>query len=636
MKTPEEILKHHWGYEYFRPPQAEIIQAVLQKKNVLALLPTGGGKSICFQVPALMTEGTCLVITPLIALMEDQVAQLKRRNIAAVAIHSGMSHGEIDVALDNCAYGTIKFLYISPERVQTEMFQARIDKIAINLIAIDEAHCISQWGYDFRPSYLQLAMLRELKPDVPVIALTATATKEVKEDIAAKLNLANPSIFRKSFARPNLSFVVRKTENKDKLMLQVLQKVKGPSIVYVRSRRSTEKISQWLIKNNLTSTYYHAGLSHQQRSEHQRSWIAGDVGVMVATNAFGMGIDKADVRTVIHMDIPETLEAYYQEAGRAGRDGKRSYAVIVYHPLDVKTLSEKVTQGQPGPEELKTTYQALSNYLQLAVGSAMGECFDFDISEFTKRYQLNSLTTYASLKKLEEQGLIQLSEAFYRPSRLHLSIGKKRLYEFQVANAHFDPLIKGILRMYGAELFSSYVNISEFQIGRIVQWTTQETKVALQQLQKMQFLHYEEASDSPQITFLTARQDADKLSLDKKRLEERRALALSKMESMVGYVSQHHQCRTQYIQSYFGEETFDTCGVCDVCLEKKKNENHAEVKDYRDQILLLLRQKPLTSEELEHEVNPGDHALFIEVIREMLDSKEIKYDEYWVLRLVEP
>ncbi|MEP2667805.1 MAG: ATP-dependent DNA helicase RecQ [Cyclobacteriaceae bacterium] len=633
MDTPENILKQFWGYDQFRPPQKDIINNVLAGKDTVALLPTGGGKSICFQVPALIVDGVCLVITPLIALMEDQVSQLKKRGIAAIAIHSGMSRTEIDVALDNCSYGKIKFLYLSPERIQTEMFQARIEKIAVNLIAIDEAHCISQWGYDFRPSYLLIADLRALKPEVPVIALTATATQQVREDIIEKLGLQSPGVFTKSFARENLSFVVRNTENKEKLLLQVIQKVNGSTIVYVRSRKATEKLSSWLIKNGISATFYHAGLTYQQRSDHQKRWIEGSARVVVATNAFGMGIDKANVRTVIHMDLPETLEAYYQEAGRAGRDGNKSYAVVIYHPIDVKSLREKVEQSQPDASVLKKTYQALSNYLQLAEGSAMGESFDFDLATFSNRYELKPITTYAALKKLEEQGLIQLSESFYRPSKIHFLVDKKKLYEFQVANDHFDQLIKGLLRLYGGELFSSYVNISESQLSRAVGWNIPETKIGLDQLHKMQFLDYEQASEMPQVTFLVPRQDADRLPLDIARLNDRRNLALKKMETMIEYVEQSHRCRTQFIQSYFDEETFSTCGVCDVCLAKKKKENQTEIKDYHDQILLLLKQKPMTSEELEKAVNPSDQELLIEVIREMLDANEINYDEFWVLRV---
>ncbi len=631
METPEQILKRYWGYDQFRIPQDKIIDAVLNKQDVLALLPTGGGKSVCFQVPALILDGVCLVVTPLIALMEDQVAQLKRRGIEAATIHSGMSKREIDVLLDNCAYGNIKFLYLSPERIQTELFRERIKKISVNLIAVDEAHCISQWGYDFRPSYLLIANLKELKPDVPLIALTASATKKVREDIISQLALAEPMQFQKSFARENLSFVVRQTENKEKLLLQVLQKVNGPAIVYVRSRRSTEKLAAWLTNNQLEATYYHAGMSYKERKDHQKIWIDEESRVMVATNAFGMGIDKANVRIVIHMDLPETLEAYYQEAGRAGRDGNRAYAVIIYHPIDLKSLKEKTIQSQPSLEELKSTYQALSNYYQIAEGSAMGESFAFDIADFAARYKKKSLPTYAALKILQEQGFLQLSESFYRPSRLHFLVDKKKLYEFQVANDHFDKLIKAVLRLYGGELFSTYVNISESQVSKAINWTLQEVKIGLTQLFKMQFLDYEEATDAPHLTFLTPRQDAEKLPLDKKILEERRELVLQKMETMIEYSTHTHRCRTQFIQSYFDEETFTTCGICDICLERKKRENQTTVKDYKNDILRILTSKPLSSEELEKAINPDDHELLVEVIREMLDANEIRYDEFWVL-----
>ncbi len=634
MDSPDQILKKYWGNDQFRPPQADIVDAVLSGRDVLALLPTGGGKSICFQIPGLVLEGLCLVVTPLIALMEDQVNQLKRRGIVAVSLHSGMSRGEIDLTLDNCVYGQIKFLYISPERIQTEIFRERVQKMRINLFAVDEAHCISQWGYDFRPSYLNIAALREIIPNVPFIALTATATKKVREDIIQKLKLKSPGQFTKSFARENLSFVVRKTENKEKQLLQVLQKVNGSAIVYVRSRKATEKLADWLSSNKISATYYHAGLNHLHRNEHQKKWIDGSYRIVVATNAFGMGIDKPDVRTVVHMDLPETLEAYYQEAGRAGRDGRRSYALIIYHPIDLKSLREKVTLAHPEIAQLKLVYQALANYYHLAVGSGQDECFDFDLNDFSSRYKLKPLTAYAALKKLEEQALIQFNESFYRPSRLHFQVDKKKLYEFQVANPHFDILIKALLRAYGAELFSAYVNISEAQVSRSIQWTIPETKIALGQLHKLQFLNYEPARDSPQITFLTARQDAERLQLDVMKLEERRNLAMDKVDAMSKYTTQTHQCRTQIIQSYFDEETFKTCGVCDVCLDKKKKENLREVKDYRDQILLFLRQRPMTSEELEKEIGPGDQELLIEVIREMLDASEIRYDEYWVLRIV--
>jgi len=635
VPTPEKILKQYWGYDVFRSPQAEIIQAVLEKKDTLALLPTGGGKSICFQVPTLLMDGVCLVVTPLIALMQDQVNQLKKRGIPALAVHSGMSREEIDIAIDNCVYGKIKFLYLSPERLQTEIFKERVKKMNVCLIAVDEAHCISQWGYDFRPPYLKIALLREAKPGVPIIALTASATRQVKEDIIDKLELKTPSVFQKSFARENLSFAIRKTETKEKKLIEILKKVQGTAIVYVRSRKATQDLAKNLERQGVSSIFYHAGLNYQERSVRQEEWLTSKVRVMVATNAFGMGINKADVRTVIHMDLPENLESYYQEAGRAGRDGKRAYAVIIYHEVDVLSLQHKVQQSQPSLDYLKKTYQALCNYFQLAIGSSEGESYEFDLEAFCKRFALKSSAVYVALKKLEQEGLIQLSESFYRPSRIHLTADKKRLYEFQIANAKFDPLIKSLLRLYGAELFSDFLPISEAYISQALKMKEQVIRIDLSQLHELQLLAYQPSSDKPQITFILSRQDADYLPVDRERMERLRNLNLAKMEAMVNYVNQSHRCRMQVIQEYFDEVTYETCGKCDVCLDKKKKENLLMFSDYRDQIIYLLRQKSMTVEELEKSVSPNDHDLFIEVVREMVDSAEIGYDAFWVLSLAD-
>ncbi len=633
MSTPEKILKQYWGYDVFRSPQSEIIQAVLEKKDTLALLPTGGGKSVCFQVPALLMDGVCLVVTPLIALMQDQVTQLKKRGIAALAIHSGMSREEIDIAIDNCVYGKVKFLYLSPERLQTEIFKERVKKMNVCLIAVDEAHCISQWGYDFRPPYLKIAILKEAKPGVPIIALTASATRQVKEDIIDKLELKNPAVFQKSFARENLSFAIRRTEAKEKKLIEILKKVQGVSIVYVRSRKATQDLAKTLVREGVSAIFYHAGLNYKERSARQDEWLTNKVRVMVATNAFGMGINKAEVRSVIHMDLPENLESYYQEAGRAGRDGKRSYAVIIYHEVDVLSLQHKVQQSQPSLDYLKKIYQALCNFYQLAVGSSEGESYEFDLEEFCKRFTLKSSAVYVALKKLEQEGLIQLSESFYRPSRIHLTADKKRLYEFQIANAKFDPLIKSLLRLYGAELFSDFLPISESYISQALKMKEQVIRIDLSQLNELQLLSYQPSSDKPQITFTLPRQDVDYLPVDRERMERLRNLNLSKMEAMVNYVNQSHRCRMQVIQEYFNEVTYDTCEKCDVCLEKKKKEDLAVFSDYHDQIIYLLKQKSMTVEELERAVSPNDHELFIEVLREMVDAAEIVYDAFWVLSL---
>lgn len=631
-----EILKQYWGHTNFRPPQDEIIKAVMEKRDVLAILPTGGGKSICFQVPALMQEGVCLVITPLIALMQDQVKQLKHRGIAAVAVHAGMHPREIDITLDNCVYGKQKFLYVSPERLQTDLFKERVKRMNVCLVAIDEAHCISQWGYDFRPPYLQIAELREVKPDVPFIALTATATTLVKEDIIAKLNLSKPALFQKSFARENLSFVVRKTETKEKKLLEVLRKVPGSAIVYVRSRKSTATLAEFLNKNKISATFYHAGLTHLERMSRQEEWITNQRRVMVATNAFGMGIDKPDVRVVVHMDLPENLESYYQEAGRAGRDGSRSYAAIIFHEVDVQALEKKVRQSQPELDALKKIYQAIANHFQVAEGSSQGESYDFDLDGFCKKFSFKATDVYPALKKLEEFGLLEFNESFYRPSLLHFAFDKKKLYEFQIAHERFDLLIKALLRLYGGELYSDFTPIAENQIALMMKQSVSTIKLELGQLHNLQVLVYEPVNENPKITFVLARQDANRLPIDRKEFDRRRELHLTKMEAMKNYVGQDHRCRMLVIQEYFDEETYKACGICDVCISKRKTENLAMLKDYEDQILYLLKQKPMTVEELETAVDPKEKELFIDVVREMVDSAQISYDEFWVLRLGRP
>lgn len=631
MPAPTDILKQYWGYTRFRPTQDQIVDAVLNKQDVVAILPTGGGKSICFQVPALMQDGICLVITPLIALMQDQVKQLKQRGIAAVAVHAGMHYREIDITLDNCIYGQQKFLYLSPERLQTELFKERVKKMKVSLVAIDEAHCISQWGYDFRPPYLKIADLREAHPEVPFIALTASATAQVKADIIEKLQLKQPAVFQKSFARDNLSLVIRKSELKEKKLLEVLRKVPGSAIVYVRSRKETVVLATFLKRNGISATFYHAGLTHAERTTRQDDWVSNRSRVMIATNAFGMGIDKADVRVVVHMDLPENLESYYQEAGRAGRDGKRSYAAILYHDTDLDSLKLKVEQAQPALTVLKNTYQALANYFHVALGSSQGESFDFDLEVFCKRLNLKSTEVYPSLKKLEEFGLIEFNESFYRPSVLRFSFDHKKLYEFQVAHARFDPVIKALLRLYGGELYTEFTVISETQVAQMLRLPVGAVKLELEQLHNLQVLIYEPVNDSPQVTFVTARQDAAKLSIDVKEFERRRKLHLDKMEAMINYTTQSQRCRMQMIQEYFDEFTDTNCNRCDVCIDKHKKENTALFKDYEQQINYLLKQKPMTVDELELAVDPTEKEVFIEVIREMVDSEELYYDEIWVL-----
>jgi len=634
VATPESILKQYWGYDQFRPQQREIVQAVVEGKDVVALLPTGGGKSVCFQVPGLMLEGLTLVISPLIALMQDQVYQLRSRNIPALAVHSGMRRKEIDIALDNCIYGKYKFLYLSPERLQTDLFRERFRKMKVSFVAVDEAHCISQWGYDFRPSYLTISSLREEKPGISFLALTATATKEVKADIAEKLGLKAPAVLQRSFARSNLTLVVRKTENKEKKVLEILRKVPGSGIVYVRSRKATMDLSRWLQRQEISSSFYHAGLNHLERADRQSDWLSNKNRIIVATNAFGMGIDKPDVRVVVHMDLPENMESYYQEAGRAGRDGSVAYAALVYHEADVSSLRNKVLQAHPATDYLKKLYQALANYFQLAIGSSEGESYVFDLDDFGRRFNFRSSATFSGLKKLEEEGLILLSESFYRPSRLHVATDQSQLYQFQVANARYDPLIKVVLRLYGGEVFSEFVPISERAIAQALQSTETEVVAALTHLVKLQLVDYEPASEKPRITFVLPRQDADRLPLNIERLQARRELAIKKSEAMIAFASGEHRCRMQVILDYFGEESFDVCGACDVCIDRKKKQNVSSFGDYEQMITGLLAQRPMTVDELEEAADPKDKDFFVEVVRELVDRGILAYDDSWVLRKV--
>lgn len=633
LETPLSVLQKYWKHQAFRPMQADIINAVMAGKDTLALLPTGGGKSVCFQVPAMLLDGLCLVVSPLIALMKDQVEQLRAKGINAVAVHSGMSRRQIDLLLNNAMFGDIKFLYLSPERIQTEMFIARVKQMHIGLIAVDEAHCISQWGYDFRPPYLKIASLRDIHPDAPIIALTASATAQVQEDIVDKLRFKNdPAIYRQSFARDNLSFVVRKTENKDEKLLEILRKVKGAAIIYVRSRKATQEVARWLNQRKISASFYHAGLPHEERSRRQDDWIRGRSRVIVATNAFGMGIDKADVRLVIHLDLPENLESYYQEAGRAGRDGLRAYAVILYQDADVSNLHSKVEQGQPTLAYLKVLYQGLANYYQLALGSGEGESFDFDMHDFCERFNLNPVEVFSGLRKLEEEGLLQFNESFYNPSTVFFAVDHSRLYEVQVANADLDELIKMLLRLYGGELFSSFVRIDESVLAKALKGTQEEVVARLRHLNELGVLVYSPARDSPQVTYILSRQDAEQLPVDHARLEARRNLILDKMKAMIAFTETDFRCRMQMIQDYFDEQTDATCGICDVCISKRKKDNLVAFGSLREEILSVMKTHVFTVEQLEKQIAPNDRELFVDVVRELVDEGLLMYDSVWRLK----
>lgn len=634
MPTPQEILKQYWGYPAFRPLQEDIIESVLNGNDTLALLPTGGGKSICFQVPAMIMDGLCLVITPLIALMKDQVYQLQKRNISALAIYSGMSYREIDIALDNCINSQIKFLYVSPERLKTEVFLERVKKMNVSLLAVDEAHCISQWGYDFRPPYLEIADFRTFIPGINVIALTATATTQVREDIQEKLAFGKDSrFFVKSFARDNLSYSVRFEDQKEKKLLQILENVAGSAVLYVRSRKKTKELAAFLQRERVSADFYHAGLSNEVRSQKQDRWINNQTRVMVSTNAFGMGIDKPDVRVVIHWDLPDNLEAYYQEAGRAGRDEKKAFAVVLINNNDVADLKSRVEQSFPSLDFMKKVYQSLANYLKIAVGSNLMVSYDFDIQDFTNSFQLPPFETYQALKKLESEGFLQLNESFSNPSKFYFNVDKRKLYEFQVSNAEMDYFIKALLRIYGGELFTNFQFIYESQIAKM-------TRINEKQVcNKLNFLHesdigtYIPKKENPQITFLTARYDANKLPLDVKGLNQRRQIHLDKMKSVIKYVENDMRCRTQLLLDYFDEVSYTKCGICDNCLKQKQNQT-MDISKIREEIIALLIEKSLHPDELvQHFKNVPENQIII-IIRELLDMGEISYNAIGYLEKV--
>ena len=625
------VLKQYWGYDAFRPLQEHIIRSVLDGQDTLALMPTGGGKSLCFQVPAMMSEGICIVISPLIALMQDQVQQLKNRNISAVGIFSGMHKNQIDIALDNCIYGDIKFLYVSPERLQTKLFIERAKQMRINLLAIDEAHCISQWGYDFRPPYTKIADFRKLIPPVPLIALTATATEEVKIDILEKLEMINPQVFQQSFARVNLSYSAFKEDDKERRLMKILENVQGASVVYVRNRRRTQEVSDILNKYNIQSTFYHAGLNSIERTKRQENWIKNSVRVIVATNAFGMGIDKPDVRTVIHLDLPDTLEAYYQEAGRAGRDGEKAYAVALFNQSDLDGLEKNVLQSYPSIELIRRVYQCLGNLFQLAVGSGEFASYDFDLIEFQKRFDLPPTDAYFALKILQNQGFIQLSEGFKNTSKVMFKVDNRQLYDFQLRNSKYDSFIKLILRMYGGDLFSTFLNISEANIAKAYSIPVKEIETWLLTLEKFDILFYDKQKDKPQLTFLTPRFDINKLPLQELEIKNRKEQDIQKAKSVKHYAEQPNRCRTQLLLEYFNEISDAECGICDNCLKKKKKsktelDGKEEDKATRLKIRQLLQNGAMSLSLITQIMQPVNQSKFQEIIRDMVGNEEVAFD----------
>lgn len=620
MASIHEVLKEYWRYDRFRPLQEDIIRSVMDGRDTLALLPTGGGKSICFQVPAMAMEGICIVVSPLIALMNDQVDNLKKRGINAIAITSALSKREIDIHLDNCIYGKVKFLYLSPERLQNEMVQIRIRKMKVNLFAVDEAHCVSQWGYDFRPPYMQLIILRELHPHVPFLALTATATPPVVKDIQLRLGFRKENVFRKSFDRSNLSYIAQKSDDKlTQLLRLAYANAGGSGVVYVRNRKKTREIALFLHEKGVSATFYHAGLDVAVRTERQQQWLNGNVRVMVSTNAFGMGIDKPDVRFVVHMDLPDSPEAYFQEAGRAGRDEMPATAVMLWNDADVKELESNHERSFPDLAEIRQTYQAIANFFEIPVGAGEGQSYIFDLYKLCDRYNLDRLMVFNSVRFLEKEGYFVVSEAVYQAPRLYIPVNKEALYKFQVAQPMYDEFIKLILRSYPG-MFEQFVKFSEYELAKRAGISIEEVVRRLKELEQYGLMTYIPQSDRPQMTMLMPRADAKTLYISPEHLKHRKAIGQERVNAMKEYVSSTHRCRSRMLLAYFGEEDTTDCGHCDVC-----NANAAAPKNYTDDELteLLLNyigHSPMTPEQLAQRsgIKPAERVT--QLIRWMLDN----------------
>ncbi|MCB8964532.1 MAG: RecQ family ATP-dependent DNA helicase [Bacteroidales bacterium] len=631
MDRFEQILKQYWGYTSFRSIQREIIESVYNGTDTLALMPTGGGKSITFQVPALAKEGVCLVITPLIALMKDQVENLKQRGISATAIHSGLSSHEIDIELDNCAYGNIKFLYLSPERLATPLFKERVRKMKVSLVAIDESHCISQWGYDFRPSYLKIVEIRELlPPDVPFLALTATATPDVVEDIQQKLGFKNGKVFRMSFARDNLVYLVRNVEDKIKHLLKIANGIPGTGVVYVRSRDKTKEIALMLRQNGISADFYHAGLTMEIRNTKQSDWQSGKTRIIVATNAFGMGIDKPNVRFVVHMDLPDSPEAYFQEAGRAGRDQKLAYAILLFNESDTLKISQRLESNFPPIEEIRRTYQALGSYLNIAIGGGRDEVYDFNLMDFCSVYRLNSVKAYNSLKLLEREGYIELTDELDNPSRLIFTVNKQELYKYQVAHADLDKFIKVILRNFTG-VFSQYVRIDEAYLSRLAAIPTAKVFENLKTLSHNKIINFIPKKRTPLVIMTTERLDEKNLRINPESFQMLRNRFVSRVDALITYAKSQTKCRSQMLSEYFGEKDSFRCGKCDVCTQR----NELDMSKYEfDMILDGIKQAVLQnacSDETLIDSLKRNPERVIRVIKYLLDNGKLIRNEQGLL-----
>lgn len=609
------LLRKYWGYENFRPLQEDIILSVLQGQDTLALLPTGGGKSLCFQIPGLVLGGTTLVVSPLISLMNDQVQQLKRRGLSAVAISAAMNLREIDVALSNAALGHVQFLYVSPERLQNDNFRQKLGHLPITLIAVDEAHCISQWGYDFRPSYLRIAELRPLFPKVQVLALTATATQPVAEDIQNKLGFVRRNAFRQSFARPNLRYVVQQEERKTDRLLKLIANLGGAGIVYTRNRKSTEEMARFLKRNGLSAQAYHAGLKYEDRKTIQQQWIDNKTQVICATNAFGMGIDKPDVRFVVHLDLPDSIEAYFQEAGRAGRDGKTAYATVFFTGADQQRLRDNFNLAFPEPDYIKQCYQAICNYYQVAVGAGQGLSVDFELERICASYNLQGILLFNSVKFLEKENYLSYVDGGYEPSKVMLLANKEDVYDYELRFPRFEPLIKTLLRSYGG-LFGNYVFVSEKDLAYRVKTSVATITEQLKYLDKEQLISYIPQTTVPRIIFMRDRVQARFMELSPDNYQRLKERHFQRMESVIAYTANDRICRQAQLLAYFNEIDYSDCGFCDVCLANKT----PDTTRLQQKLTELLKVKPMSLEELKTGMKRYRNQTWINVFNQMVDD----------------